>query len=324
MVRKYSGLNPFTYICTVEKICQYIEILLAQHDYVVVPNLGGFVVQTKSAEIFPDRITPPLVTIGFNPLMLHSDGLLAIEIARSEAISFRQALEFIDKEVGRIKNQLSTTGNVQLANLGQLHLGSFGNILFYPGLKADYLPLNIGLKEVYIVGAKNQQEEERKKVTFTLPSTRMYKYAAACILIFSLMFVTPKLNDKRQLNSADLLSTISVKTIDSSFLEPHAAIVDSLLSDSLPVSSGTLSVFHDTIALKKYHVIVASLRSRKMADAYCKVLADNNFDGVYVLPPARIYRVAIKSFSDKKMAIKYMEDLRKSDRRFESAWVLCD
>ena len=307
-----------------EKICQYIEILLAQHDYVVVPNLGGFVVQPNSAEIFPDCIIPPLATIGFNPLMVHSDGLLAIEIARSEAISYRQALEFIDKEVGKIKNQLSTTGNVQLANLGQLQLGSFSNILFSPGLKADFLPLNIGLKEVYIVRAINQQKEERKKVTFTLPSARMYKYAAACILVFSLMFVTPKLNDKRHLNSADLLSTISVKTIDSSFKLPQIAVIDTLLSDSLSVLSDTLTIVPDTITLKNYHVIVASLRSKKMAETYCKVLANNHFDQVQVLSPVKIYRVAIKSFSDKKMAIKYMEDLRKSDRRFETAWVLCD
>lgn len=324
MVGKYFGLIAFTYICIVEKICQYIEILLAQHDYVVVPNLGGFVVQTKSAEIFPDQIIPPFKTIGYNPLMLHSDGLLAIEIARSEAISYRQALEFIDKEVGKIKNQLSTTGNVQLANLGHLKLNSSGNILFSPGLKADYLPLNIGLKKVYIVGANNKQKEEPKKVTFILPSTRMYQYAAACILVFGLMFVTPKLNDKRHLNSADLLSTISIKTIDSIIKEPQFAVIDTLLSDTISVLSDTLSVLPETITLKKYHVIVASLRSKKMAETYCKVLAKNNFDQVHVLPPSKIYRVAIKSFSDLKNAIKYMEDLRKSDKQFESAWVLCN
>ncbi|MHB9142037.1 MAG: HU domain-containing protein [Paludibacter sp.] len=307
-----------------EKICQYIEILLAQHDYVVVPNLGGFVVQTKSAEIFSDRIIPPLTTIGFNPLMLHSDGLLAIEIARSEAISYREALEFIDKEVGKIKNQLNTTGIARLANLGQMKLNSSGNILFSPDLKADFLPLNIGLKEVYIVRENKQPKAERTKVTFTLPSTRMYKYAAACILVFSLMFVTPKLNDKRHLNSADLLSGISIKTIDSSFTEPQVAVIDTLSSDTMSVLSEAQSVVTDTITLKNYHVIVASLRSKKMADTYCKVLADNHFDQVHVLPPDKLYRIAIKSFSDKKMAIKYMEDLRKSDRQFESAWVLCD
>ena len=48
------------------------------------------------AVLFPDRITPPQSTIGFNPLMHHSDGLLAIEIAKTEGISYRAATELID------------------------------------------------------------------------------------------------------------------------------------------------------------------------------------------------------------------------------------
>jgi CCDC81-like prokaryotic HU domain 1 len=90
----------------VEKIYQHIEKLLAQHDYVVVPNLGGFVVQTQSAMFFSDHITPPQSSIGFNPLMHHSDGLLAIEIARTEGISYRAAIEAIDSEIDIIKKRL--------------------------------------------------------------------------------------------------------------------------------------------------------------------------------------------------------------------------
>jgi len=37
----------------VGKINQHIEKLLAYHDYVVVPGLGGFVVQMQSASILP-------------------------------------------------------------------------------------------------------------------------------------------------------------------------------------------------------------------------------------------------------------------------------
>ena len=82
-----------------ENLSQHIEKLLAQHDYVVVPELGGFVVQKQSAEILEDKILAPCATIGFNPLMLHGDGLLAIEISRSRKLSYRQAMEFVQKEV---------------------------------------------------------------------------------------------------------------------------------------------------------------------------------------------------------------------------------
>lgn len=72
------------------KINQHIEKLLAYHDYVVVPGLGGFVVQHQSAKITAGHISAPTATVGFNSLMQHADGLLAIEVARAELPTGRQ------------------------------------------------------------------------------------------------------------------------------------------------------------------------------------------------------------------------------------------
>ncbi len=99
---------------------QHIEKLLAQHDYVVVPELGGFVLQNQSAVILPDRIVPPLATISFNPLMHHADGLLAIEIARTEGISYRAAMEYLEREVNEIRLKLNTQNFLEIGNLGTL------------------------------------------------------------------------------------------------------------------------------------------------------------------------------------------------------------
>jgi len=297
----------------VEKICQHIEKLLAQHDYVVVPNLGGFVVQTKSAVILYDRITPPLTTIGFNPLMSYSDGLLTIEIAKSEAISYKMAMEIIDKEIAKIKSQLNATGNVQLANLGELQQNKAGNILFSPSIKADYLPMNFGLTDVFILERVNQQTEERRKITFTLPSTQFYKYAAACMLIFGLLFATPQLNDMRHANSADLTSLV--------FIDANKIVGNTPKSIETPTIIDPNSI--STIESETYHVIVASLPNQKSAEDYCKVLTEEKFSNAHILPPVKTFRVAIQSFSDRKTAIQYMENLRKTDNRFETAWVLC-
>jgi len=245
--------------------------------------------------------------------MSHSDGLLAIEIAKSEAITFRMAMEFIDKEINEIKSQLSTKGTVQLANLGEFQQSASGNILFSPNTKAEYLPVNFGLTDIFIAERVNQQAEERRKITFTMPSARMYKYAAACVLIFSLLFVSPKVNDMRHANSADLSSMVFVNTIKNDNTTPR-------LSKNPVIGTA------DTIAEKQiesFHVIVASLSSQKSADDYCKVLVEAKFSKAHVLTPAKIYRVAVQSFSDREAAIQYMENLRKTDSRFETAWVLC-
>jgi hypothetical protein len=100
------------------KINQHIEKLLAYHDYVVVPGLGGFVVQHQSAKITAGHISAPTATVGFNSLMQHADGLLAIEVARAEGITYRKAVEIIESEVKEFKNQLLKSTPHQLGNLG--------------------------------------------------------------------------------------------------------------------------------------------------------------------------------------------------------------
>ena len=97
-----------------ENLNQYLEKLIARHDYVVVPGLGGFVVQFQSAEIHNNVIFPPCAVISFNPLMQHNDGLLAIEISRTEQISYRIAVELVNKLTLDIKSKLAAKDSVQI------------------------------------------------------------------------------------------------------------------------------------------------------------------------------------------------------------------
>ena len=101
-----------------EQIARHIETLLRRHDYVVVPDLGGFVVQNQQAVIHADAIEPPLSTVGFNPLLNISDGMLTIEISRAEKISFREASHLIEKSVAGLKTALKAQKTVSCGNLG--------------------------------------------------------------------------------------------------------------------------------------------------------------------------------------------------------------
>lgn len=300
-----------TYFCNVEKFCQHIEKLLAHHDFVVVPHLGGFVVQMQSAQLLPDRITPPLATIGFNPLMHHADGLLAIEISRSEHISYRMAAEYIEKEVEAINFRLKSTRQVRLGNLGLLSKNETGNLQFQPIEKAHYLPINFGLTDVYIKARSLNSGKESGKVTIQFRTAGFYKYAAAVLLFAGLFATSNRVSDVRQADTADFSSL--------SFLK--SSTINSVAT--LPTDTANLSTI-DSSASFGFHVIVASLGDQESADTYCKSLLNENFANAQVLPPVRTYRVAIQSFSYRKQAIDFMENLRKTDSRFETAWVLCE
>jgi hypothetical protein len=313
----------------VENFCQHIEKLLVQHDYVVVPNLGGFVVQKHSAQLLHDRIVPPMAVVSFNPLMQYADGLLAIEIARSEQISYRQAVERIDNSVIQLWADLRSNGRAQLGNLGKLIYGGQNSLTFIPNKKAAFLPQNFELADLYVSTiTSRQQHVEKKKLTIPLPSARMFKYGAAAALIFGMLFISPKVTDIRQADNASLASISFVDTTTKSTLE--SSTIDTIYSinkenqlKTIEPASNKVTKSSTYANIDKFHVIVASLPTQKSANQFCEKLVDADFSDAKVLSPEKRYRVAIKSFSNKKDAILYMENLRKTDSRFETAWVLC-
>lgn len=326
------SILPLFYFCAVEKFSQHIEKLLAQHDYVVVPNLGGFVVQIESAKILNDRIIAPNAYVSFNPLMQHTDGLLALEIARSEQISYRLAMESIEKEVSNIKFNLDKIGYYHLGSIGKLAQDENGKIIFSPSEYSDFLPLNFQLSDIYIQNKDSRNKNYQKNITFSLPKTSIYKYAAVAILIIGLFFTTPKVNDMRQaadasLSPISLLQKVKVesKVIKAEIKADTISETTSLANDSVTTETKTEKTQKKiTETAKNYHVIIASLSTYEAAERLCKEIASEKHRGAHILPPEKTYRVAIQSFESKSEAIKYMENLRLSDSKFETAWVLCN
>ena len=295
-----------------EKFCQHIEKLLAQHDYVVVPGLGGFVVQMQSAVFLPDHIIPPLATIGFNPLMHHADGLLAIEIARTDRISYRLAMEYIDRQVDSLKAGIESSGSIQFGNLGAFYLNGPGNLLFSPEARVGFLPQNFELTNLYVSQKDKQNAGSTPKITISLPSTRIFRYASAAMLVVGLFCISPRINDMRKVDSAGITTSVFYNSPLKSVAPIPVPQIKRTIIDTVCKNSDN------------YHVIVASLPNQTKADEFCKELVNGDFRTAHVLSPARTYRVAIQSFSDRNKAVQFMETLRKTDKRFETAWVYCN
>lgn len=294
---------------------KHIKKLLCYHDYVVVPQLGGFVVQKQSAILYPDRITPPLSTIGFNPLMKHADGLLAIEIARSEGITYRKAVELIDAEVDNIKSRLTHTGIYKIEEIGTISKSETGHIQFIPANDLNFIPANLGLSTLYVPQIKEKINTEKNKVTFTLPSINTIRNAAAVILFFVLLGFSQQVNKTGNTEYADL-SSIAFANLPEITVTPNTC-TDTAIKNNL---SETINTKDDN---NLFHVVVASLPTRKSAEKFCNLLKEENFECAHVLTPVKTYRVVIQSFDDKQSAIEFMLKLRESDSRFSSAWVLC-
>jgi len=291
-----------------DKLSFYIEKLLTQHDYVVVPGFGGFVVQMQSAIITEDKIVPPLATVGFNSLLNNADGMLAIEMARSEKISYRAAVELIEKSVEELRYSLSRSGNYQIGNLGSLHQETGAPVFFQPAADTRFIPVNFTLSELSYVSRYRFKPNTSATGSEIKTIHHSFKYVAAAAILAGLLLIPGNINDNRNNHYADM---------------------SSLITNMLPTSKTTLLPADSVPAVekkddseKKFHVVVASVQTKKKACEIRDKLLHENFHEVHIIEPHKIYRVAVQSFASKDSAIQYMNQIRYNNKEFSQAWVM--
>ena len=95
-------------------IGKYIKELLILHDCVILPGLGGFVANYRSAEIneMLKIISPPSKSILFNRNIYHNDGLLIGHICGKTGMGYKdvevQVQGYIEKifKNNRLRNKI--------------------------------------------------------------------------------------------------------------------------------------------------------------------------------------------------------------------------
>ena len=132
------------------KLETYISELLYRHECVIVPSLGGFITNYRSAQIHPVSHTflPPSKTIRFNVKLQKSDGLLCNYIADCEGISFEDAQKKVAHFSNQIQNNLTHKKEAQINGVGLLTKESNGLISFEPNQTVNYLLDAFGLQEI--------------------------------------------------------------------------------------------------------------------------------------------------------------------------------
>src|SRR5690554_7882222 len=101
------------------EIALHIEFLLHTHDCVIVPNLGGFVVNISGVErngIW--GLDAPRCELVFNNKLTYNDGLLAESLMKTNDITFESAVDLIDSACRELKAKISKGEQVIWSNLG--------------------------------------------------------------------------------------------------------------------------------------------------------------------------------------------------------------
>ena len=130
-------------------LSKYIRDLLFRYECVIIPDFGGFLTKTISAQIDERTHTlyPPSKRLGFNSQLTESDGLLANYITSVDKVPYDTAVNFIKLEVERIKKKLIDQ-DITLEEVGTFSLNSELKLIFEPDPNANFLTDSFGLAKV--------------------------------------------------------------------------------------------------------------------------------------------------------------------------------
>ncbi len=149
-------------------IAKYIGDLLFDYECVVIPGLGGFIINDKPASINynTNYFNPPFREVMFNPYLLTNDGLLLNYIAKEENITYQQAKQKLDGFVIACHNALNNGKRIKFNKVGTIYKDKNGKIIFEQDTSVNYNPESFGLTSFISPAIRKPSREEKIKEVF--------------------------------------------------------------------------------------------------------------------------------------------------------------
>ncbi|MBT3242984.1 MAG: HU-CCDC81 and SPOR domain-containing protein [Bacteroidetes bacterium] len=191
---------------------KHLRDLLFLEDCVILPDLGAFVSNFKSADIRHETHTfyPPTKEIRFNTELSTDDSLLANFIAGREDLEVEEARELIVREIDDINSRLKSGEQVSLDGIGNFTLSTDGRLSFKALLGTNFYIDSFGFSAFHFPQLEPEKESFLKRSAIfrssetvsrdSLPGTvikekddskRSYRWAAIAIPVLVVVSLIP-------------------------------------------------------------------------------------------------------------------------------------
>jgi len=320
----------------------YISDLLYRHDCVILPALGGFISNYKSAQIHPvsHTLRPPSKSISFNVQLQNNDGLLANYISDCEGISFASAQVKIEQFVKGLQNDLEHKSRAKIAKVGILSRDMNGLISFEPDNTVNYLLDAFGLDVIQspailrkskVVSLPKQVAKSAKSIN-TKKTSFNWKVAAVLLPLIGLStyvsFQQESVSDAyanyAYLNpfklkpaavytprTVEIKETLILNAIEASPEMEIETLVDVISTPEVIAPIVNNIQFHLVAGCFSSEVNAANLVSKLRTQGYESSVIGQNSKG--------LFRVAFQSYSSKKIALLKLQNLKSAGT---STWLL--
>jgi len=144
-------------------LSRHIEILLLEHDCVIIPGLGGFIANQASSRISDsgdNLLLPPYRTVGFNKELSLNDGLLVQSYMQAYDAAYPEAYLQMEKDIDEMMAQLNTNGSYTFNGVGTLSKNIENGITFSAMESGILTPQLYGL---YSIEMKSLEECRKEK-----------------------------------------------------------------------------------------------------------------------------------------------------------------
>ena len=316
------------------EMISHIEFLLHEHNCVIIPGFGGFVVN-----MIPSRrdgiatFHAPSCELVFNRDLTHNDGLLAQSYMKSEQLMFEAAMLRIEKGVEELKQQLLEMHRVDMGKLGSFTMSDEKRFTYTP---ADFVrPALFGLTTASLKPLVQMQPVTPVKQAEA--GKRWHSRgmgAAAAVAALLVLFLRPVRDTHNGHQLAKMIAETSLfgnKTTEThirkSGLQEELTAVE---TSGLPVSPATeiaataaaSASAQEPTTGPRFYVVMGVYELPHVAQKMIETLTNEGFTQTGSLKrPGRI-DVFAASFTDETEAAEFLREVHKKHPSHADAWIL--
>ena len=330
------------------QLLSHLEFLLHERNCVIIPNMGGFVVNIiRSRKEGIALYHPPACELVFNCELTYNDGLLAESYMRAYEIDFESAMWKIEKAVSEFKQQLRDQQNVELGILGSFTLVENGRFRYNPGafIRPSLFGLNRAelrpLLQMQKQPALNEPLSDSVSDVQTSRSgvfrhvTTVASIVAAVLLMLFVLPVGDTIKDrqsallsyetdwfrfgqakKNEIHSP-VVETMAVADQLNEYNDNQVGSVPSDNPEAAEVVDNTLPA--DT---PRFYIVMGVFRVNEGAQYFAKTLKREGFSETNLLERSGRYDVYATSFESREEAKDYLRRVHKEHPTYSDAWIL--
>ena len=307
------------------EIALHIDFLLHTHDCIIVPGLGGFVVNETGVEkngLW--GLDAPSLELIFNSKLTYNDGLLAESLMKTNNISFAQATKQIESASQELKSRLMKSEEVEWDNLGIFKTNKENNIIFLPN-KAYVRPQFFGLSNARLKPAALAVTSSNNNGN-AIPVRYIMRYVSTAIAVAILFFlVVVSYNSTSPVSQqAEIVSKPLIFGNNPSRTNTPKAIQPSTVAaiNNSPSSEANNSVTLGQSSTKKYYIVVGVYEVRDVAENTLSKLKKQGFVNASMIERPTRLDVYSDSFSSREEAQAYLIKFHADNASYRDAWIL--